>query len=53
VVEPVEMDSAMDTDSDEEDFSIEDKFAGDVTPRRARELLEETEPGESEEQAGK
>ena len=35
---PVEMDSAMDTDSDEEEFTLEDKFQGEVDRETA--LLE-------------
>ncbi len=48
----VPLETAMDTDSDEEDFSIEDKFAGEVDHQTAeyefeemRELIEESGQG--------
>lgn len=38
---PVEMDSAMATDSDEFDYSVQDKFAGEVPPEMAELELQE------------
>lgn len=52
---PIELDTAMDTESDEDIDTIEDEFAGQMTEIRARRILREAEPEEeteSEEQEG-
>lgn len=48
-----QMDSAMDTDSDEFDFSIEDKFAGQVDHETAEFEFEEMRLREAAEEEGK
>lgn len=46
--EPVELENAMDTDSDELDISIEDKFGGEMSPDEARRILYNVDPHEVE-----
>lgn len=41
IEQPVELESAMETDSDEDDFSIEDKFGGDVDRETALEEMDD------------
>lgn len=48
---PIPLEDAMETDSDEMDFSIEDKFAGQVTHETAEYDFEEIRRTEEEEEA--
>jgi hypothetical protein len=43
----LELESAMDTESDEEVTTVEDKFRGEVDPEKAREILRRTKPDET------